>query len=79
MNVRVSKYPPTAIFRNANINAQRTRNRLKDLAYKSAAAYVEHTFTHYKIIILVEIQSARYIVGMRNIYGGAVTNIRMRK
>ena len=35
----VSKYPPNAIFRNANINA-----RLNDLAYKSAAAPVENAF-----------------------------------
>ena len=41
-----SKYPPTAIFRNANINVQSAkRNRFNDFSYKSATAYVEHAFS----------------------------------
>ena len=43
MFLRVSKYPPNAIFRNDK-RATRKRNQLNDLAYKSAAAYVEHAF-----------------------------------
>ena len=45
MFLRVSKYPSSAIFHNEIINTQRANvTGLNDLAYNSAAAYVEHAF-----------------------------------
>ena len=62
MFLRVSKYPPNAIFRNANNykRATRKRNRLNDLSYKSAAAYVEHAFPRsmlasYILVIIIDV------------------------
>ena len=54
MFLRVSKYPPNAIFRNANINAQRANVTINvnDLAYKSAAAYIEHAIARPMLVLL---------------------------
>ena len=52
LNVNVSKYPPNATFRNANINVQHANVTGSILAhYTTTAAYVEHAFAAFILLL----------------------------